>query len=499
MNSKIVSASIAALLSFAVIPFSAANICTQPANTILSAYAASDSAAIRIMDRNNNEILVSLTNDGFAEVTGGDLAGSTLSVPDQVTYEGEDYKITRICAGAFKDAELDAIDLSASSSLKYIGESAFEGSTVREIVFGNSQTTVCSYAFRNCRELQSADLSRANITWIHTGTFEGCTSLESLMLPCNIRSIDPYAFSGTGIESIRIPQSAADIQYRAFFGCKKLTRLEFEGSSADHYALTLRSEAFADCPALSAVVFDRANFDADTDVFTSKDRSFTINPNVVMTGNGYNGTSAAGINSYSGSVCMKLLEQWNISYDAEASEEEKMQVICELADRINEYFEPSLTIAEDGNVATVLSLRKIACGGFARTFCRCAVLMGMDEQEVLFGGDCHCHAWNYVRNDGKWYVVDCGFNCAPEGSEPTHVVTLAQYEYFLKHKPAFQQTLADTRERHPEDTREYHDACNWYVAAYSGSGASDEARYSDHSMGYLFEEYLSIFNLGTIA
>lgn len=499
MNSKLVSASIAAALVLTALPCISADLSTVSGIAHLTAYADSASATISAKDRNNNDIRLSLNSDGSAEIIGGDLSGSTLSVPDYVSFDGEDYQITKIAAGAFKNADLDAIDLTASNSLTYIGESAFEGSSVTEITLGYAQTTVCSSAFRNCRELHTADLSRTNISWVHTSTFEGCSSLSELMLPSNIQSIDPYAFSGTALESIRIPQSVTDIEYRAFFGCHKLAKLEFEGSSANHYELKLRTEAFADCPELMSVVFNRANFDADIDVFTSSDQTYTINPNVVMTGNGYNGTSAAGINSYSDSICRKLLSNWNITYDAQASEEEKMQVIHDLAARINEYFTPSATIAEDGNIATVLSLKKIACGGYARTFCHCAVLMGMADNEVLFGGDCHCHAWNYVKNDGKWYIVDCGMNCDPESDIPVHTVTCAQYEAFLKSSPLFVKTLADTREYRPDDTFEYHDACNWYVITNTGTGASDEANYSDHAACYPLADYLSMLDLGEIA
>lgn len=498
MNSKKVIASIMAALSLATFPGVASSVSVLPAvTTTLTASAASPVCTMWVKDLNGHYLQCSLTTDGLAEVLSGEVYGGTLSIPPTVDYRGKTYNIVKIRSTAFRNSGVKKVDLTASN-ITYIGESAFEGSAVEEVILGYTQGTVCNNAFRNCTSLVNADLSRSRAAWVNKGTFQGCSNLTTLKLPNKLSGIDSCAFMNSGVTSVVIPQSTSDIQYRAFFGCSRLSRVEFEGSSGNQFELRLRSESFTNCPKLISVVFNRAKFNADIDVFTTEDRKYTINRNVVMTGYGINGDMPSGINSYVNSVCQKLLRKWNITYNRNASEAAKMQVIKNLAQHIDDYMDRE-SINEHGNAATVLSLRSSACGGFARTFYSCAKLMGMTEKEVLIGGDGHCHAWNYIKNNGAWYVVDCGWNCISNSKPSAHVVTFAQYETFLKDTPAFQKALAETRESYPNNKTEYHTANEWIVCNYTTSGASDESQYNNVDIRDKVKTYLSRNGLGPIA
>ena len=506
MNSKKAVASIMAALSLVTVPFAALNTST-PVVTPVTASAASNEPTMWIKDKNNNRLKIAISEYGFAKVVGGRLYGQILSVPDSVDYLGKQYKITHIADYAFQnDSNLIEVDLRSSSSLSYIGYNAFEGSGVETVYLGNAQELVQNDAFQNCTSLRKVDLSSSNLKWIYNGVFSGCTSLTDLKLPNNLIGIGACAFQNTNIPNIVIPQSVTAIQYRAFFGCNNLSRVEFEGSTSNQYELRLYSESFTNCPSLTSVVFNRSKFNADIDVFTTQNRvydaskgryvpEYTINPNVSMTGYGINGSSNAGINSYVDSVCKKLLRKWNISYNRNAPERDKMQTIKDLAQHIDEYMERN-PINEDGNAATVLSLLNSACGGFARTFYRCALLMGMNENEVLIGGDGHCHAWNYIKNHGEWFVVDCGWDCFIGNNATEHVVTFDQYETFLKNTRTFQQSLADSMVYNPTD---FHTIAEWIVCNYTTSGASDESQYNNVDIRDKVLTYLSRNNLGPIA
>lgn len=495
MNSKKAVASIMAALSLVTVPFAALNTST-PVVTPVTASAASNEPTMWIKDKHGNRLKIAISEYGYAKVVGGRLYGQILSVPDSVDYLGKQYKITHIADYAFQnDSNLIEVDLRSSSSLSYIGYNAFEGSGVETVYLGNAQELVQNDAFRNCTSLRKVDLSSSNLRWIYNGVFSGCTSLTNLQLPNILTGIGSCAFQNTGISSIVIPQSVTAIQYRAFFGCNNLSRVEFEGSPSNHYELRLYSESFTNCPSLTSVVFNRSKFNADIDVFTTEDGVYSVNPNVSMTGYGINGSSNAGINSYVDSVCQKLLRKWKISYNRNAPERDKMQTIKDLTQHINEYLR-SQTYEEDGNAATVLSLKRSACGGFARTFYRCALLMGMNENEVLIGGDGHCHAWNYIKNHGEWFVVDCGWNCFYGSSTPEHVVTFDQYETFLKNTRTFQQSLADSMVYNPTD---FHTIAEWIVCNYTTSGASDESQYNNVDIRDKVLTYLSRNNLGPIA
>ena len=46
------------------------------------------------------------------------------------------------------------------------------------------------------------------------------------------------------------------------------------------------------------------------------------------------------------------------------------------------------------------------CGGFARVYYDMCLQAGVPESNVLFAGDNHCHAWNYVKAGNLWYNID---------------------------------------------------------------------------------------------
>ncbi len=177
-------------------------------------------------------------------------------------------------------------------------------------------TEIAASAFRGATSLQSIDFGSARITEIRANAFSGCTSLIELHLPSSIRTIEQRAFFGctklqhidlgelvnptittpdpaepvasgaplptpiityelssslttvgvsafeecTSLASIRIPASCSSIGRRGFYGCRGLSKIEFdqfEGSSAE---LRIGEEAFAMCTNnnLSEIVLPRS-------------------------------------------------------------------------------------------------------------------------------------------------------------------------------------------------------------------------------------------------
>ena len=53
--------------------------------------------------------------------------------------------------------------------------------------------------------------------------FEGCSNLQSIILPGNITAIDGEAFARSGLKSIDIPNSVTTIGFDAFAYCNSLT------------------------------------------------------------------------------------------------------------------------------------------------------------------------------------------------------------------------------------------------------------------------------------
>lgn len=59
-----------------------------------------------------------------------------------------------------------------------------------------------------------------------------------------------------------------------------------------------------------------------------------------------------------------------------------------------------------GDPASVLNTLQATCGGYSRAFYHICLEAGIPESDIKVVGDCHCHAWNYIKISGKWYNMD---------------------------------------------------------------------------------------------
>ena len=61
--------------------------------------------------------------------------------------------------------------------------------------------------------------------------FGSCSDLESITLNEGLITIDTYAFAGTNISEIVIPESVTELTDAAFQGCDNLQKVIFEGNA----------------------------------------------------------------------------------------------------------------------------------------------------------------------------------------------------------------------------------------------------------------------------
>lgn len=78
----------------------------------------------------------------------------------------------------------------------------------------------------------------------------GCRKLTHVEMSNSITEIGSWAFANSGITEIVIPNSVTKIDYHAFAGCNKLTRVFFNAEIC-----TYANQAFANCNGLKQVVF----------------------------------------------------------------------------------------------------------------------------------------------------------------------------------------------------------------------------------------------------
>ena len=87
------------------------------------------------------------------------------------------------------------------------------------------------------------------VTEFEDGTFESCTSLETIKIPEFVTKIGESAFSGcTNLSNFKLPPNITKINGSAFKGCESLTSLELPSG-----VQTIESSAFENCKALKNI------------------------------------------------------------------------------------------------------------------------------------------------------------------------------------------------------------------------------------------------------
>ena len=137
-----------------------------------------------------------------------------------------------------------------------IGAETFENTGITSVTLSSLATLGGGYttgAFKDCKNLTSADLSGSTITEM-TGTFYGCTNLTSATIPNTLTKIKDRVFRDTGITSIDL-KNVTEISYSAFQN-SKLTSVDL--SNIVHIT---GYDVFNGCTNLTSVTFPSTPFD----------------------------------------------------------------------------------------------------------------------------------------------------------------------------------------------------------------------------------------------
>ena len=171
----------------------------------------------------------------------------TIEIPEKVSYEGEEYNVTKIGSAFSFCTGLTSITI--PNTVTTIGGSAFwECSGLTSITIPNSVTSIEEYAFYKCSGLTSVTIPNS-VTSIEEYVFYCCSSLASITIPNSVTSIGKYAFyKCSGLTSITIPNSVTSIGRQAFCDCSSLTSVTIPNS-----VTSIGQAAFGGCSGMTSI------------------------------------------------------------------------------------------------------------------------------------------------------------------------------------------------------------------------------------------------------
>jgi hypothetical protein len=170
--------------------------------------------------RNAGSLTSVTLGEGLAEISAETFTGAanlkTVQFPKSLQRVGE---------SAFWNSGLEAVELPAG--VTSIGTFTFSGTPIKTITLPSSVSTLRSNSFSDCAQLESADLSAANITTLEANVFTGCTNLKTVMLPGTLTGSLSSTFNTcTSLVSLDCSATAISaLGAMAFMNCTSLEAL----------------------------------------------------------------------------------------------------------------------------------------------------------------------------------------------------------------------------------------------------------------------------------
>ena len=190
-------------------------------------YVVSDNCLVDTVNRSviqgcNGSILHGGAN-GILEIGTRAFQGSGISTKDENLLPDS---LIKIGDYAFSHCE-NITQISIPESLKTLSTQCFEYcSNLETIKLHDQVSQLGTYLFWNCTKLNNVKLPAALVS-IPGGCFNLCSSLSNIEFSDSIKTIDMYAFSGTALKYVLLPDSVEHLGTKTFSNCKLLEEVTF--------------------------------------------------------------------------------------------------------------------------------------------------------------------------------------------------------------------------------------------------------------------------------
>ena len=179
-----------------------------------------DGIYYNILSENNKTVEVTFEGDTYSSKANE--YTDSVTIPQKVDYEGNEYAVTGIGTEAFR------------ACFKLLSVNIPDG-----------VVTIRERAFYECRKLSFVVIPEG-VTSIGSSAFSGCTSLASVVIPEGVTSIGASAFKDcTSLASVVIPEGVTRIGESAFSGCRSLTSVKSLSSEEPKIRTDLPYATFA--------------------------------------------------------------------------------------------------------------------------------------------------------------------------------------------------------------------------------------------------------------
>ncbi len=167
-------------------------------------------------------------------------------------------------------------------------------SQITQVRVTGGVTSICDYAFYNCRSIVSVQLP-AGLTRIGSNAFYMCLALAEITIPDSVTIIGAKAFASTALSRVTIPAGVASIGDGAFSSCSSMAEITVAASnsafcSADGVLFDSAITRLITCPARKEGAFEVPAgvtvIDADAFLGCSSITSVTIPASVTQIGDG---------------------------------------------------------------------------------------------------------------------------------------------------------------------------------------------------------------------
>lgn len=153
------------------------------------------------------------TEDGILYADGGKMLTAYPAAKEDESFTIPD-TVEEIGSGAFGFAQ-NLHEVIIGDNVTYINNWAFAYSALEKATVGSNVEEIDDFAFGYCDKLSSVTL-QDGIQSINNASFANCPLLTQITLPDTLEYIGQYAFAGTGLSCVTIPQAVQEVSYCAF-------------------------------------------------------------------------------------------------------------------------------------------------------------------------------------------------------------------------------------------------------------------------------------------